>query len=93
MPNEHVVPDPQGPPSYRRWAGVEGPKRRTFNKEMKKYIGSTLLGLRVIIHNRRTDGRVVGLYLDSQALLAHPMFEEHMLPEQRAKLTRTKLGR
>lgn len=92
MPNPHVMPDPQGPPSYQRWAGVSGSSKRAFDREMKKYIGGTLLGLRVIVHNRRTDGRVVGMYLDSQALLAHPMFEEHMFPEQRAKLTRTKLG-
>jgi hypothetical protein len=71
---------------------MTGPNKRAFDREMKKHIGGTLLGLRVIVHNWRTDGRVVGLYLDSQALLAHPMFEEHMLPEQRSNITRTKLG-
>jgi hypothetical protein len=85
-----VGPNVEGPPSYRRWAGLEGPKKRQFDSRTKAYIGSTLLGIKVIIHNRRADGRVVGFYLDTQALLAHPMFEPLLLPDQ--KVDRTPLG-
>jgi hypothetical protein len=86
------MPSPGGPPSYKRWIGLDGPNKRPFNLEMKNYIGNTLFGLRVIIHNRRTDGRAVGMYLEAQPLLAHPMLEELMLPEQKSKLRRTQLG-
>jgi hypothetical protein len=91
MPGTHPFPHPQGPPSFQRWARARSTNQHSYDLETKKCIGGSLLGLRVLMHNRRTDGRVVGMNLHSQALLADPLFEENMFPEQRSKLMRTKL--
>jgi hypothetical protein len=83
---------PSGPPSFRRWAGIEGPNPRPFDMEAKKYLGGTLFGLRVVIHNRRTDGKAIGLYLPTQTLLTNKHFEGLLLPEQKVNLNRTQIS-
>jgi hypothetical protein len=51
----------------------------------------TLFAIRMVIHNRSKD-QVVGLYLENQPLLVHPTFDQILLPEQKAKSERTKIG-
>jgi hypothetical protein len=45
-----------GTGSFKRWAGLEGPNKRPFDDNTKRYIGPTLMTLRVLAQNRRSDG-------------------------------------
>jgi hypothetical protein len=56
--------------------------------DKRKYCGGTLFRLRVVLQNRRTDGKVAVFYLSASSVLARPLFEEVMLPEQKAHLER-----
>ncbi|KAE9397415.1 hypothetical protein BT96DRAFT_921492 [Gymnopus androsaceus JB14] len=50
--NENCKPDPMGPPSFQRWAKIG--RYGTVGPDTKKFLGSTLLSLRVMVQNRIT---------------------------------------
>lgn len=76
-----VPAPPQGPPSYQRWAGMEGPNKRDYGPEMIKYVGSTLMGLRVVVQNRRQDGRIVAIFPAETELTTQAKLKANLLPE------------
>ncbi|KAI5887458.1 uncharacterized protein SCHCODRAFT_02692194 [Schizophyllum commune H4-8] len=65
-------PQPYGPPSFLRWAGLrpDSPQKREWGIEVKKYIGPTLANLRFVIQNRRRDGRALVVTGAETALVA-----------------------
>jgi hypothetical protein len=60
--------------------------------DARKYLGPTLCGLCFVVHNRRTDGRVVLLHVKKLAIIARDMMEDYMLPEQKVGLERIQAG-
>ncbi|KAJ7213843.1 hypothetical protein GGX14DRAFT_444242 [Mycena pura] len=79
----HKGRDPMGPPSFQRWAktgdhGIPGP-------ETKKYLGCTLLGLRVVVQNRRKDEKVVMVDVAKTVVTVGGAMKDALLPEDRKK--------
>ena len=77
---------PEGSPSFRRWAGLEGPNRRAFGEEMRKYVGPTVATLRVLVQNRRTDGRVVAVVGGETVLSVSSIMKDNLLPEEQSRV-------
>ncbi|KAL1686702.1 hypothetical protein GGG16DRAFT_128492 [Schizophyllum commune] len=70
-----------GPPSYQRWAGLKGPNKRPFGRELKKYMGSTLVSLRIIVQNRRKDGRVIAVIAGQTMYAVFGYLKNNLLPQ------------
>ncbi|KAI5887447.1 uncharacterized protein SCHCODRAFT_02602246 [Schizophyllum commune H4-8] len=77
---------PEGSPSFRRWAGLEGPNRRNFGEEMNKYVGPTVATLRVLVQNRRTDGRVIAVVGGETVLSVSSIMKDNLLPEEQSRV-------
>ncbi|TRM58114.1 hypothetical protein BD626DRAFT_540207 [Schizophyllum amplum] len=80
---------PEGPPSYQRWAGLKGPNRRAVGLELKKYTGSTLVSLRIVVQNRRTDGRAIAVIGGETRFTVFGDLKNNLFPEDRARATFT----
>ncbi|TRM58346.1 hypothetical protein BD626DRAFT_512260 [Schizophyllum amplum] len=76
----------QGPPSFRRWAGLEGPNQREFGVEMKKYTGPSLVTLRIVVQNRRTDGRAIAVCAGETIMNVFGYLKNNLLPEDRPRV-------
>ncbi|KAL1745556.1 hypothetical protein HDZ31DRAFT_36188 [Schizophyllum fasciatum] len=76
-----------GPPSYQRWAGLKGPNKRPAGMELKKYIGSTVVSLRIIVQNRRTDGRAIAVIGGETLYTVFGYLKDNLLPEDRRRAT------
>ncbi|KAL1659612.1 hypothetical protein GGF50DRAFT_119712 [Schizophyllum commune] len=76
-------PQPIGPPSFMRWAGwdPDGLHKREWGLEIKKYLGSTLATLRVLVQNRRKDQRAIVVRGSEVNLAAFDHLKECILPE------------
>ncbi|EJD41722.1 hypothetical protein AURDEDRAFT_186343 [Auricularia subglabra TFB-10046 SS5] len=83
--NATSTTSPQGPPSYQRWAGIAGPRSPAYGPALMKYIGSTMLGLRVIVQNRRQDGRVMAVFPGEMELVIHARIKDNLLPDDLKK--------
>ncbi|EJD41727.1 hypothetical protein AURDEDRAFT_90011 [Auricularia subglabra TFB-10046 SS5] len=74
-----------GPPSFKRWAGTDGPNP-DFGPDRLKYISDTLMGVRVVVQNRRQDGRVVTIFPASTLLTVHGRLKDNLLPDDLQKV-------
>ncbi|EJD41724.1 hypothetical protein AURDEDRAFT_186345 [Auricularia subglabra TFB-10046 SS5] len=86
--DQRAIRGADGPPSYKRWAGIAGPNP-DFGPERLKFIGSTLLGLRVVVQNRRQDGQVVAIFPGQMDLVVLAHLQDNLLPEDRKKATQS----
>ncbi|KAL1753943.1 hypothetical protein FB107DRAFT_216731, partial [Schizophyllum commune] len=77
---------PEGSPSFRRWAGLEGPNCRAFGEEMRKHVGPTVATLRVLVQNRRTDGRVVAVVGGETVFSVSSIMKDNLLPEEQSRV-------
>lgn len=88
-PAEGVGPDcdfSNGPPSYQSWAGLPDMQKHGKGVEARKYIGFTLVTLRIVVQNRRTDGRVVAVYGDNTVYGVYDHLKGCLLPEELARV-------
>ncbi|KAL1738497.1 hypothetical protein HDZ31DRAFT_50899 [Schizophyllum fasciatum] len=77
---------PQGSPAFRRWAGVDGPDKREFGIEMKKYVGPTTCTLRILVQNRRTDGRAIAVVGGETVFSVSSIMKDNLLPEELSRV-------
>lgn len=89
--DQRAIRGADGPPSYKRWAGIAGPNP-DFSPERLKYIGSTMLGLRVVVQNRRLDGQVVAVFPGQMDLVVHARLQDNLLPEELKRARRSILS-
>ena len=75
--------DPMGPPSFQRWAKIGD--HGTPGPETKKYLGCTLLGLRVVVQNRRKDDKVVMVDVAKTVITVGAAMKDALLPKDRKK--------
>ncbi|KAE9401239.1 hypothetical protein BT96DRAFT_974905 [Gymnopus androsaceus JB14] len=75
---------PLGPPSFQRWAKI-GPTRdgREVGPETKKFLGPSLLSLRVMVQNRRKDGKVVLVKAAQTAVTVAGIIKDALLPDDK----------
>ncbi|KAL1659619.1 hypothetical protein GGF50DRAFT_64918 [Schizophyllum commune] len=77
---------PEGSPSFRRWAGLGGPNCRDLGEEMRKYAGPTVATLRVLVQNRRTDGRVIAVVGGETVVSVSSIMKDNLLPEEQSRV-------
>lgn len=80
----HDRAHPLGPPSFQRWAKI-GPHHggTQVGPETKKYLGPSLLSLRVMVQNRRKDGKVVLVKAAETAITVAGIIKDALLPDDK----------
>jgi hypothetical protein len=74
----------QGTLAFRKWARLEGRNQRPpLDKESSKYLGPTMMTFRVLVQNRRPDGRVVVVKPEMSWLIAREEVKLNLLPSDR----------
>ncbi|KAL1704008.1 hypothetical protein EV121DRAFT_280707 [Schizophyllum commune] len=75
------------PPSFLRWIQQEtASPMELLTGGLKKFSGPTLVTLRIMVQNRRTDGRIFAIFGEQTRFsLACDELKEYVLPEERDK--------